>query len=253
MNSNYAPVNTNVQNFVNIETEIETNINVNGGGGGGGGHGGHHFAPNRPHHDHDHEDDHEDDHDDEATDEWGWPVWNGDEETHDHDNAEEENPEWGFPVWDGGEWEDHDWESDPTFDELLQMVRGKLGLNSPSDMMARLDKEEVKTLLVNFFIRLNKTMNLITNMVIIMRTMSQTITNQMITPINLELIKHHVLTHQAPLVYQQLMHQLQLQLKQPKRQPKRQLIMNLVKPPRHQSTTNLDQNQNHHLLIMSHK
>ena len=33
VNSNYAPVNTNVQNFVNIETEIDTNINVNMGGG----------------------------------------------------------------------------------------------------------------------------------------------------------------------------------------------------------------------------
>ena len=32
---NYAPVNTNVQNFVDIETDIETNINVNWGGQGG--------------------------------------------------------------------------------------------------------------------------------------------------------------------------------------------------------------------------
>ena len=31
-NVNYAPVNTNVENFVNIETDVETNINVNIGG-----------------------------------------------------------------------------------------------------------------------------------------------------------------------------------------------------------------------------
>ena len=33
VNVNYAPVNTNVQNFVNVETEVETNINVNQGQG----------------------------------------------------------------------------------------------------------------------------------------------------------------------------------------------------------------------------
>ena len=35
-NVNYAPVNTNVQNFVNVETDVETNININLGGGSKG-------------------------------------------------------------------------------------------------------------------------------------------------------------------------------------------------------------------------
>merc|ERR1712066_732753 len=137
VNSNYAPVNTNVQNFVNIETEIETNINVQGGGRGG--HGGQNFQPG-PRPDHDDKDNHEED----ADAEWGWPIWDGEG---DNENAEE-NADWGFPVWDGED--DHDWESDISMDHLLQIVRGKLGLNTPSDMMARLDKEEIKGLLVNF-------------------------------------------------------------------------------------------------------
>ena len=33
-NINYAPVNTNMQNFVNIETDVNTNINLNLNGGG---------------------------------------------------------------------------------------------------------------------------------------------------------------------------------------------------------------------------
>jgi len=49
-NVNFAPVNTNVQNFINIETDINTNINV--GVGGGSSSGGHHFNPIGIHHPH---------------------------------------------------------------------------------------------------------------------------------------------------------------------------------------------------------
>merc|ERR1719238_635944 len=34
VNSNYAPMNSNVQNFVNIETDVNTNVNMNMGGFG---------------------------------------------------------------------------------------------------------------------------------------------------------------------------------------------------------------------------
>jgi len=144
-NVNFAPVNTNVQNFVNIETDINTNINV--GAGGGSSNGGHHFKPIGIHHPHGEADEVEDE---VATDQWGWPIWDGGEEQTD-DSVEV--PKFGFPVWDGSnDWEDHDWESDPDVDiqDILAIVTGKLGINNPSDMMARLDKDEVRTLIGNF-------------------------------------------------------------------------------------------------------
>ena len=157
---------------MNIETDIDTNINVNMGGGapshGGGGssHGGHHFKPNG----------------EVATDQWGWPIWDGGN-AHTDDNVDKDQwgwpiwdggddnismDQWGWPVWDGGEEHtDNSGEHSPqwglpedhpefTVRDVLSILGGKLGINNPQDMMARLDKEEVKTLLVNFLNTLKK-------------------------------------------------------------------------------------------------
>lgn len=134
VNSNYAPVNTNVQNFVNIETEIDTNINVNMGGG----------KPMKPHGDKPNKGD------------WEKPSW--------------EKPEWNKPQWGDKDESDFDgemgWEVNNGEVNIMDIVKHlalTLGIESESDLKKMCQeflmsigiesKAEFKDILMNTFMK----------------------------------------------------------------------------------------------------
>merc|ERR1719238_1410231 len=142
VNSNYAPMNSNVQNFVNIETDVNTNVNMNMGGFG-------YKKPNM-HHDWDKEwdwdkehsdkdkDDHHDDKDPAEHPAWGW------DELKDLDHGDESM---GWPVWGGA--------GDISMRDIIHVIGGKLGIEKPEDIHDLLEKEEVRNILQGFLHSLN--------------------------------------------------------------------------------------------------
>ena len=110
-NTNFAPVNTNMQNFVNIETDIETNINVNMGGGG-------------PSH--------------------------GKSPHHDMDSPHHEMDEL-FEEYDGDDMKDHEWgtDSEVSVRDVISFLGDRFGIDSGEDLFEMLEKEDVKKMIVN--------------------------------------------------------------------------------------------------------
>merc|ERR1719219_546647 len=140
VNSNYAPMNSNVQNFLNIETDVNTNVNMNMGGFG-------YQMPNK-HHDWDKEwdwdkehgkdKDKHDDKDPAEHPEWGW------DEIRDLDHADESM---GWPVWGGV--------GDISMRDIIHVIGSKLGIEKPEDIHELLEKEEVREILQGFLHSLN--------------------------------------------------------------------------------------------------
>merc|ERR1719245_1925171 len=140
VNSNYAPINSNVQNFVNIETDVNTNVNMNMGNFG--------YKKPEKHHDWDKE--------------WDWDKEHGkDKDKHD-DKDPAEDPAWGWdeirdldhgdesmgwPVWGGV--------GDISMRDIIHVIGSKLGIEKPEDIHELLEKEEVREILQGFLHSLN--------------------------------------------------------------------------------------------------
>merc|ERR1719238_1201808 len=128
VNSNYAPMNSNVQNFVNIETDVNTNVNMNMGG----------FGYKKPNMHHDWDKEHHDDKDPAEHPAWGW------DELKDLDHGDESM---GWPVWGGA--------GDISMRDIIHVIGGKLGIEKPEDIHDLLEKEEVRNILQGFLHSLN--------------------------------------------------------------------------------------------------
>lgn len=126
-NTNYAPVNTNVQNFVNIETDIDTNINVNMGKASMP-HGMPHGKPQQ-------------DMGKLMDMVWGWAGKHG-EDMKDQD--------WGWAGEHGDAMKDHDWgfDSELSVRDVMSFL-GQFGIDCPEDLFEMLEKEDVKKTIMN--------------------------------------------------------------------------------------------------------